>query len=303
VAGGRTSGRRIVGITVTLLAGGALSTGCRDTNPVTPSQVDITVTAPAAGPVDRPGPGNTGVPVGTRLTLTGDLTLKTPDEVVDGLLVRGCVTVSAPRVTIKNSQIQCRRPDTDRAVVGVPGADGYKGLVIEDTELDGGGIVDIGVDVTGVTLRRVNIHHFNDGVRIGSNILIEDSWVHDMTRIGELHADAIQGISAKNVVIRGNTLDPTNAQTGDLGNSAIQLGSETGTRMSSNVVIEDNVMDGGNYALNISGAITAEDFTVRGNSFGRTSRYGPIVTPTRVPIGEDNIMLDTGEEAVVDYPR
>ncbi|MCZ2817360.1 hypothetical protein [Modestobacter sp. VKM Ac-2984] len=234
---------------------------------------------------------------------TGDLALNTPDEVVEGVLVRGCVTVSAPRVTIRNSVIRCQRPGTDRAVVGAPGAAGYEGLVIEDSELDGGGIVDIGVDVSGVTLSRVNIHHFNDGVRLGSNILIEDSWVHDMTRIGDLHPDAVQGISADNVVIRGNTLDPTNTETGDLGNAAIQLGSETGTRVSSDVTIEDNFLDGGNYALNISGSITAEDFTIQGNSFGSGSRYGPIVAPMTVAIGEGNTMLETGKEAVVDPPR
>jgi hypothetical protein len=288
-----------------VLTGGLLNACGGDPLPQGPSQVPV-VAAPSTSsrvPEGRPGPGTVGVPAGTALTPTYDLVLTTPDQVVDSLLVRGCITVDAPRVTIRNTRVECRQPSADRAVAAAPDSADSTGLVIEDSELDGGGVVDIGVDLNGVTLRRVDVHDFNDGVRMGSDIVVEDSWIHDMTRIGDLHADAIQGISAKNVVIRGNTLDPTNSRTGDLGNSAVQLGSETGTRDSRNVVIEDNAMDGGNYALNISGSITAQDFIVRGNAFGRTSRYGPIITPTTVPIGEDNTMLDTGEEAVVDYPR
>ncbi|GGC05484.1 hypothetical protein [Cellulomonas carbonis] len=244
----------------------------------------------------RPGAHNTGVPAGTTLRPSGSLTITQDGTVVDGLDITGCVVVDADDVTIRNTRITCTDAPRERAV-RMEGK--HTGLLLEDVEIDGRGLTEIGVDVNSTVLRRVDVHGFNDGIRMGHDLLIEDSWVHDMTRQGDLHPDAIQGISAEDVVIRNNTLDPTNTATGDRGNAAIQLGSETGTLISRNVVIEGNLLDGGNVSLNVSGAINAENIAIRSNRFGTGSKYGPVLTPHRVTPAADNVMDVLGTAIVV----
>ncbi|MBX9244515.1 right-handed parallel beta-helix repeat-containing protein [Actinotalea ferrariae] len=244
----------------------------------------------------RPGDGNTGVPAGTTLRRSGSLTITQDGAVVQGLDIDGCVVVAADDVTIRKSRIRCTDSPKKRAVV----MDGeHSGLLIEDVEIDGGGTTDIGVDVSRVVLRRLDIHHVNDGVRMGSDIVLEDSWIHDLSRIGGLHPDAVQGISAQDVVIRNNTLDPRDPETGDNGNAAIMLGSETGTRLSRGVLIEGNFLDGGNVSLNVSGSINAQDVVIRHNRFGTASQYGPVLTPRRVAPGPGNVMDTYGTAIVV----
>ncbi|HMO10656.1 MAG TPA: hypothetical protein PKB06_03935 [Actinotalea sp.] len=241
-----------------------------------------------AGP-EFPGPETTGVPAGIVLEPSSSLVIDEDGTVVDGLDVDGCVVIAADDVTIRNTRITCTDSPRHRAV----STDGSRtGLVIEDTEVDGGGVTDIGIDVSNVVIRRVDVHNVNDGIRMGSNITVEDSWVHDLVRADDLHPDAIQGISSKNIIIRGNTLDPRNPDTGDLANSAIQLGSETGDERSENVVIEGNYLNGGNYSLNLRLDITAEDFVIRDNVFGPDARYGPMIGPPSVRFGTGNVLED-----------
>lgn len=246
----------------------------------------------------RPGPHNTGVPAGTVLRPSGTIRITQPGAVVDGLDIAGCVVVAANDVTIRNTRVRCTSTTRNRAVV----MDGkYTGLLIEDVEIDGGGTTEIGIDLNEAVIRRVDIHGFNDGIRMGMNLVIEDSWIHHMTRRGSLHPDAIQGISARNIVIRNNTLDPGNPVTGDLANAAIMLGSESGPKISYNVLIEGNYMVGGNYTVNVSGSITAENIVIRNNRFGTGARYGAIITRQTVPAGPDNVWDATGTRVRVVY--
>ncbi|MDT0166884.1 right-handed parallel beta-helix repeat-containing protein [Actinotalea sp. AC32] len=248
----------------------------------------------------RPGAHNTGVPAGTVLRPSGTLRVTQPGAVIDGLDIAGCLVIDADDVTVRNTRIRCTSTTRNRAVV----MDGkHKGFLLEDVEIDGGGSTEIGIDVTDAVIRRVDVHHVNDGIRMGANLVIEDSWIHHMTRRGSLHPDAIQGISAKNIVIRNNTLDPRNPDTGDLANAAIMLGSETGTKTSENVLIEGNFMSGGNYTLNVSGSITATGFVIRQNRFGGGARYGAIITRQSVPAAPDNVVDATGTRVRVVYIR
>lgn len=274
----------------------AVLVACSEPFPEAPSPAQSfdTTQERAEGP---PGPDNTGVPAGTALRRSDSLTISEDGAVVENLDIDGCVVVDADDVTIRRTRITCTDAPGGRAVV----MDGkHTGLLIEDVEVDGGGTTEIGIDLNEAVIRRANIHSVNDGIRMGADLVIEDSWIHTMTRQGDLHPDAIQGISARDVVIRRNTLDPRNAKTGDLGNAAIMLGSETGPKISRGVVIEDNHLDGGNYTINISAAITAKDFVVRGNVFGPNARYGPVLTRTDVPVGEGNVMAETDEPIDVD---
>ncbi len=262
----------------------------------------FTVVEPAAPLVapspTRPGPSTTGVPAGRVLAPSAGLVVSTPGAVVDGLDIDGCVLVTASDVTIRNSRIRCGQP-TGGVAVRVSGA---QNLVIEDTEIDGLGTAQVGVGWSAYTLRRVNIHGVADGARFGSGVTIESSWIHDMVSIGTLHADALQTTTASNTVIRGNYLDPRNRATGAFHNAAIMLGSETGTRTVRNVLIEGNVLGGGNFSVNVRGDINAETVVVRDNVFESTARYGPVIAPAHVPLGGGNV-LTTGAPVTVKLAR
>lgn len=247
---------------------------------------------PVAGTSVAPaGPATTGVPRGTRLTPSGPLDIRTSGTVVDGLDVDGCVTVSGSDVVIRNTRIRCDRPARKIAVM-VSG--GGKNLVLEDVEIDGRGTSEICVGWSSYTLRRANVHDCADGARFSSSVSIEDSWVHDMVKIGTLHPDALQTTGGVGVTIRGNTLQPQRSTGGDVSNAALMLGSELKPWVLDRVVVEDNYLDGGGFSLNVRGDVKARQLTVRNNRFGDSSRFGPVIAPTRADLGTGNVYAATG---------
>jgi hypothetical protein len=216
--------------------------------------------------VSRPGASNTGVPAGVTLKASGALTITKAGTVIDGLAINGAVSVKADNVTIRRSRIN------STATYPVQIDSGNKGLVIEDTEIDGNGNASVAVLKGNYTLRRVNIHDVKDGPRIeGDNVVIEDSWIHDLTRVEGGHHDTIQIRKGVGIAIRRNTLTPVKGA--DPMNAAIQIGSALGTVPVSKLVVEGNFMDGGNYTIN-GGSSWVTDGVYRNNRFGRHFRYG-----------------------------
>jgi hypothetical protein len=246
----------------------------------------------------RPGAFTTGLRgASPTKVLTGDQTITTAGTVLDGVRIEGCLVVKADDVVIRNSRIVCHRPGRQLAVNV---ADGTKNLVIEDSEIDATG-ADVGIGWGNYTLRRVNLHGSADGARWGTKVTIEDSWIHDMSREDSLHSDAMQTTSGSDVVIRHNTLDPSNH--GDPLNSAIMIGTETGSRSLRNVLIEGNFLGGGAYTVNIRSDATISGLVVRGNTFDDNSRYGAVVAPTgRDIVFAGNVMAWNGTAITVD-PR
>ena len=258
------------------------------------------VTPPAPVLLDQPDPAvalgvaraaaTTGVPDGVVLTpMTGEIRVRTPGQVVDGIDLTGCLIIEASNVVVRNSRVSCRNPTKPSAVHVMPG---NWNLLVEDSEIDGLDGADIGIGWNNYTLRRVEIRNVADGAKAGSNVTIEDSWIHDIIRKGDLHPDAIQSTGGRDIVIRRNYLDPVPMGATDVRNSAIQLGSENGDGLS-NVLIENNILIGGNYTVNVRGDTVVQNVVFRGNVFNAPRRYGPIQAPPSV-VFENNIDLVTG---------
>lgn len=227
--------------------------------------------------------------------LNGDQTITQAGTVLDGVTINGCLVVKADDVTIRNSKIVCNRKGRQLAI----NVAAYR-FVVEDTEIDATG-TDVGIGWGNYTLRRVNLYGSADGARWGTNVTIEGSWIHDMSREDGLHSDAVQTTSASNVVVRRNTLDPSN--NGDPLNSAIMIGTETGSRSLSNVRIEDNFLGGGSYTVNIRSDATISGLVVQGNTFDDNSRYGAIVAPTTKDIAFRGNVMSWNRQAVTPDPR
>lgn len=234
------------------------------------SGIEPTVTsepAPSTGG-EFPSASTTGVPAGVELTSSGGLRITEDGAVIDALHIKGGVKVEANNVTIRRSLID------SSGLYPVQVVNGYSGLVIEDSEIDGNGAASVAVLRGGYTLRRVDIHSVKDGPRIeGDNVVIEDSYVHDLTRVEGGHHDTLQIRKGRNIVIRGNNLQAYKESTNDPMNAALQIGSMLGEL--SGLVVEGNLMNGGNYTVN-AGSSYVQQAVYRHNRFGRDFRYAPV---------------------------
>ncbi|MEE6309483.1 hypothetical protein V1634_21860 [Plantactinospora veratri] len=250
--------------------------------------------APASrAPSSFPGPDNTGVPPGTTLRASGSIKVTQDGQVLSGLNITGCVTVTAKNVVIRKSRITCDGIYSIRTIDAV-------NLLVEDVEINGRGKNSAAVCCGEYTLRRVDISNVIDGPRLGSDVVVEDSWIHHLTRGPGSHNDTLQTTGASNIVVRGNTLEAYNPVTRDPFNACLMIGSTTGPIVS-NLVFEGNYCNGGNYSIGVRTDLNASNIRLSGNVFGRNHRYGVIARPDQRGISWDratNLYADNRKPVV-----
>lgn len=241
-----------------------------------------------------PDASTTGPSDGTRLKDADSMTIDQDGAVVEGVRVSGRIIIDADDVTIRDSVVQT---DTDLYPIHVKS--GTVGALIEDVEVDNLGGSGLGVFFQGSgTLRRADIHSAADGVRIQSGTVIVDScYIHDLHRQPGGHHDTIQIRKGDDVTITGNNLQPFKESTGDPMNSAIQIGSLIGEDRISNLLVSNNLMNGGNHTINGGGRNEVESARYAGNEFGRDFRYSLSANLQNSVWEDSNIWQDTGEPA------
>lgn len=237
----------------------------------------------------RPGPTTTGVPAGTTLTPSGPIRVTEDGAVVEGLDVDGEITVLANNVTIRKVRI------TSGDYYPIRYFDnGNTGLVVEDSEIVGtSGDVTSAIAFAHYTARRLNVHGSSDGLKADEDVLIEDSWIHDLDNAPDQHNDGVQSTGGPNVTIRHNDISGAsnaNVQTGDEGGEATE-----------NLTVQCNWLSGGGYTLNIRGRDNLPKNTrVIDNRFTRDFEYGPWAIDDPAPTVTGNVYDDTGEP--IPYP-
>ncbi len=250
---------------------------------------DLPQPAPAPAPVvvstGMPGAGSTGVPAGTSLSPSGGIVVTQANTVIDGMDVSGSITVRASGVVIKNSRIH------GTGSYGVYTQSGS--VTIYDSEIYG---FENAIGFDNWTAVRVNIHGtYGDGVKLGSNVTLQDSWIHDLTPAAGAHSDGGQMQSGvTNLVVRNNVIDLASTPNA---NAALFLAPDLGPSTAGPVTIEGNWLDGGNYTLfcvdGNNGQYLVGNMKFLGNKFGRHSSYGP--SRVNVPITQSgNVWADTG---------
>ena len=239
-----------------------------------------------------PSADTTGVPEGVRLSPSESVTVTEDGAVLDGLHVRGRIVVEADDVVIRNTLVES---DTSLAPLHV--ARDTTGTLIEDVEVDNQGGTGIGIFLQGsATVSRVDVHSAEDGIRINADdVLVEDSYIHDLSRLPDGHHDCIQIRSGDAVTIRGNSLQAYVAAEDDPMNAAVQIGSLSGEDQISELQVVANLMNGGNYTVNGGGRDEVESARYAENRFGRDFRFG-VVGNLQNSVWEDsNVWHDTGE--------
>jgi len=242
----------------------------------------ITPTPPANGKNCASRPSGCGYPdetntgwqhTGAVLTVvTQDpYIISTPGAVIAGLDIRGCIEVTATNVTIKNSKITCSnqpmvknfQPDGNGGLNDV-GA----GLVMQDVEFDGMGDADsAGVAFDSYTIIRGNFHNIGTAIRLGNNVTVQDSYVHDIAATSTSHNGGFPSDGGTGIIVRHNTV-LMNVQNG----FPIALyNAESPGVVVKDVVVENNLLAGGNYIMYCGApSKTSPNLTVTGNRFSRS---------------------------------
>ncbi len=280
-------------------------------SPTSVAPTSASIRTPTVGPKapprqtgGKPGPANTGVPPGTRLTVVnGDRTFDRSGVYAD-LDIHGFVRVSAKNVTIRNTIVRGGPPKCNSSVVYVTSA--AASLVMEDSEIAPSypnACLD-GVWAQHATLTRMNIHGAVDGVKAYDDTTVQDSWIHDLGRFasdpnqngGPTHNDAVQTyVGNQHIVLRHNNFALTNKD-----NATYQV-TQDGGAVSTDLHVENNWLDGGGCTLNFShngGPTPMTGIYVVNNRFGRHSYYNcPILVSTQTTLSQNsgNVWDDTGQ--------
>ena len=266
------------------------TTSTTTTSTSTTTTSTTTTTAPSA--TSKPGPGNTG-------PLTSDLAPMTAAQVetsmaggrtlFERVAITGMVRVQAPAqvVTFRNFTIDARG-----ASYGLQNCYGVTScsqrVVLEDGAVFNTSSAPL-LARTSTSFRATRLDLYDsdgDAVKVlGSNIVVERSWFHDLGRGVDAHADGIQSqTAAANVVVRSNNCDmPVREWTPEdpYNSNACWLGP------AANVRIEGNWLNGGNYTIYCGPGIHLVN-----NRFGRDYRFGPIAGVCSTNSG--NVWDDTG---------
>ncbi|MGI5214999.1 hypothetical protein [Plantactinospora sp. CA-290183] len=255
--------------------------------------------APAVAPTPItywPSAANTGVPVGTALRNSGSLSLRTAGQVVTGLNIVGCITVAAANVQILRSRITCTSP-----TYAIRTLAGTLNLLIQDVEINGTATNSASICCSDYTLQRGNVYNMIDGPRLTNNTRILDSYLHSLTRVAGSHNDILQSTGGTNILVRHNTLLSYNPATRDPFNSCVTIGSETSPTLT-NMTVEDNYCNGGNYSIGISPRLLGANILFRNNKYGRDYRYGVVSGYNRAGViweRATNVYFDNGLPVVI----
>jgi hypothetical protein len=250
-----------------------------------------------------PDETNTGVPAGVTLTPSGPIVVSPKDPnatvVIDGMDVKGSIVVKRGKAVIRNTRVS-NTGDVVNNVAAIRLYDGTSAIV-EDSEIDAGDAA-LAVGYRNYTLTRVDIKGGSDALRADGNVTVTDSYIHDLSRQTASHSDIIQTLSGNDVVIRHNTLmaykpvPGTCMVEGDPMNAAYQFGNFNGNL--NNVLVENNLVNGGNYTFNANwksvdeGKFTVTNIRIQNNYFGRDFRYGPDAHMDHGVVFEGNKYID-----------
>ena len=230
--------------------------------PSTPPPSDPSTPPPSGGPSGYPDETNTGAK-GTLTPRSGDITVNVNGTILENIDLKGAIRVYADNVTIRNVKIT---------------TGGYwpilfdgTGGVVEDSTIVGTVDSQACVGGSGMTIRRLNCSGAGDGVKLGSDSTMTDSYIHDLGTGPESHNDGCE-LGSKNVTVRHNTILNAQGQT-----AAVFIGASA---PSTNILVEDNVLAGGGYTVygpdpgSSNVRVVNNKFSTR--YFAKSGFYGPV---------------------------
>lgn len=252
----------------------------------TPTSTTVLACLPSPSLCGFPDATNTGTPVGTVLTKkTGAMTVTVAGTVIDALDLTGTLNINANNVTVKNSHI------TSGPFFGIHLAPGVTGALITDTTVTGVGDCNVGINGGTYIAQRDNVSGCEDSFQISNGSQILDSYIHDLVFTATSHNDGIQAFSAKNMVLRHNTILIDCKCSPVRGNAAIFL--QPTSSAITGVDVSDNLLDGAGYTVKVetsTGVVIARNVIGRHFRWGWLSQSAAAIKPTLI----GNVFDDTG---------
>src|SRR4051812_20591662 len=133
--------------------------------------VGLVAVLPVESDVTRSSGSGVGVPSGLVLRQSDSITVDRAGTKIDGVHVRGMITVSAPDVVIRRSLLT-----GDGSTPWAIRTTGEGTVRIEDVTISGD-YTDAGISYHNWSAKRVEIVGMtNDGAKLGNNASISDSW-------------------------------------------------------------------------------------------------------------------------------
>ena len=215
----------------------------------------------------------------------GDLTssdgVKTTHDgqVIDGLLVKGRITVLHDNVTIRNSKVVGSGAWYAISVPFANRADVTQ-LTVENVSIEGFGCASTGNCETAImtwagnklTVDRTNIRGHNGGIRLHSGARVSYTSVADIQTYSGSHNTAMSTRGGSDYVISRNYLEGSSS-------SAVSLYSDSKI---SHFEATENVFNGGTYSVhggkNKSAGSQINNIRFADNLFTKNYRYGPLTT-------------------------
>ena len=261
-------------VVVVALLGSVLVTTSSD-HATTPPVATAPPVAPAP-PSNPPASGfpdasSTGVPTGTRLIPSGPLHITKADTTLDALDITNGIVIDAPNITITRSNIH------GTGNYGIQVASGN--LTITDSTITGFDNC-IGFDDWKAVRVEITGSH-GDGAKLGSNVTLASSWIHDLDPAEGAHSDGAQVQSGvRDTTVTGNTINLTGGS-GTPANSALFLAPDQGPSTDGPLTVTGNLLGGGNFTVYCvdgnDGEYTIGNITIADNTFlPGTSEYGPV---------------------------
>lgn len=254
-----------------------------------------TGSTPSPGGAGFPSATTTGVPAGTTLTdYTGPATITTAGTVIDGKKITACLVIKANDVKIRNSLIQ-----SGGCYWNVLSDNGNTGLTLTDVEVDGQGNpnADSAINGGGWTCTRCNLHGTVDGVKAGTGVVLQDSFVHDLVITADSHNDGVQSLGTTSLKVLRNRIVLADGAT-----SAVLLSTGSASDMR-NVQIERNLLGGGaftvygGYQSGVDDQSKVSNIAVKDNQFTtavfpRSGAYGPLTSADSPVVVSGNTWAD-----------
>jgi hypothetical protein len=250
-----------------------------------------------------------GVPEGTELTIVnGDMTITKDGTVLDGIDLRGYLTVKADNVTVRNCVIRGGAKATSTKALIMAWWQPKNLQILRSTLVATYQSIYVdGISGSGYTADGLDISNTVDATKvIGPNVTIRNSYFHDSYYSNvdpthpdnQTHNDGIQMEGGYNVVIENN-------QIVNFHNAAIQV--TQNNQATHGVTVRNNKFSGGGCTVNVTSAgaggagAAIYSFSITGNGFG-PGNYGT-TCPMRLPASSSfslsgNYWMANGNAAV-----
>ncbi|GAA4225334.1 hypothetical protein FHR32_003379 [Streptosporangium album] len=273
-------------VTMTFLAGCTSSPAGGPTS--TPTRSPGQPTVGAGRCPGYPTPACTGVPPGTKLTVTAlneggaAYRVRTPGTVLDGVHIPGDLLVHADDVTIRNSRI-------DGIVINADGPRTFRFTITDSTVGTAKRCQTLpGIGQDKYTATRVLIRGHGDGFRAaGDDVTIRDSYVDLCSNPGD-HSDGIQTYNTgKGLIFDHNTVDQRHAK--DITAPIFLVDKQI-----VDAAVTNNLIMGGTYSIQLRNG--RGKLVMRGNKLvDKSWVYGPVDSECKVIDWADNWLVTIDE--------